>query len=81
MLRADLHKLKKVQGPTGAPRFVAESDAAGHADRAWAKFLAANAAHGPHIEYAYHPVSRRERDRDERPIRATAGLGLGAGVW
>ena len=81
VLRADLHKLKKVQGPTGAPRFVAESDAAGHADRAWAKFLAANAAHGPHIEYAYHPVSRRERDRDERPIRATAGLGLGAGVW
>ena len=26
VLRADLHKLKKVQGPTGAPRFVAESD-------------------------------------------------------
>jgi len=44
-LRADLHKLKKVQGPTGAPRFVAESDSSGHADRAWAKFLAANAAH------------------------------------
>lgn len=43
-LRADLHKLKKVSSPTGAPRFVAESDAAGHADRAWSLFLAINAA-------------------------------------
>lgn len=44
VLRADLHKLKKVSGPTGAPRFVADSDSAGHADRAWALFLALNAA-------------------------------------
>lgn len=43
-LRADLHKLQRVVGPTGTPRFVAESDAAGHADRAWACFLALNAA-------------------------------------
>jgi phage FluMu gp28-like protein len=43
-LRADLHKLQKVQSPTGAPRFVAESDSTGHADRAWACFLALNAA-------------------------------------
>lgn len=43
-LRADLHKLKQVLSPTGAPRFVAESDGAGHADRAWACFLAAYAA-------------------------------------
>ena len=43
-LRSDLHKLQKISGPTGQPRFVAESDAAGHADRAWAGFLALNAA-------------------------------------
>lgn len=43
-LRADLHKLQKITGPTGIPRFVADSDAAGHADRAWAGFLAINAA-------------------------------------
>ncbi len=43
-VRADLHKLKRVVGPTGTPRFVAESDAEGHADRAWACFLAINAA-------------------------------------
>ncbi|MGH6976398.1 MAG: hypothetical protein ACREED_05160, partial [Stellaceae bacterium] len=38
-LRADLHKLKRVAGPTGAPRLVAESDASGHADRFWAAAL------------------------------------------
>lgn len=46
-LRADLHKLQKISGPTGTPRFVADSDSAGHADRAWAGFLALNAASGP----------------------------------
>jgi phage FluMu gp28-like protein len=43
-LREDLHKLQKTASPTGAPRFVAESDSSGHADRAWACFLACNAA-------------------------------------
>ncbi len=62
-LRADLHKLKKVTGPTGTPRFVADSDSTGHADRAWACFLALNAAAGEHIEYAYHPV-RRETPKE-----------------
>ena len=38
-LRADLHKLKRVQGDTGAPRLVADRDGDGHADRAWAAFL------------------------------------------
>ena len=42
-----IDNLKKLTGPTGAPRFVAESDAAGHADRTWALFLALNAAAGP----------------------------------
>lgn len=46
-LRSDLHKLQKITGPTGTPRFVADSDAAGHADRAWAGFLALNAGAGP----------------------------------
>jgi phage FluMu gp28-like protein len=43
-LRADLHKLQKITGATGQPRFVAESDSTGHADRTWACFLALNAA-------------------------------------
>lgn len=54
-LRADLHKLRKVAGPTGAPRFVAERDD-DHADRTWACFLAVNAAGGERMEYGYQRV-------------------------
>jgi phage FluMu gp28-like protein len=43
-LRTDLHKLKRETGPTGTPRFVADRDEGGHADRTWACFLACNAA-------------------------------------
>lgn len=80
-LRADLHKLQKVTGPTGSPRFVADSDAAGHADRTWAKFLAVNAAFTGKHEYAYHPVHRRGGKDNDRPVKTTAGLGLGKGLW
>lgn len=69
-LRADLHKLQKVSGPTGTPRFVADSDSAGHADRTWAGFLALSAASGPQLppagttiagdSRAYAPQSRPE---------------------
>lgn len=81
VLKADLHKLKKIAGPTGTPRFVAESDASGHADRTWAKFLAVNAAAGQQTEYAYHPVGRRDDDSAGRPIRVNVGLGAGKGMW
>ena len=73
-LRTDLHKLQKVSSPTGAPRFVAEADANGHADRAWGCFLAVNAAGGPLVvlpDYAtpralglYTDVPARFRDPD-----------------
>ena len=58
-LRADLHKLKKVTSETGAPRFVADSDAEGHADRAWSCFLALHAANGGQAEYSYTPAIPR----------------------
>jgi len=55
-LRADLHKLKKTVGPTGTPRFLADSDSNGHADRTWACFLALNAAdNGPEV-FGYHRI-------------------------
>ena len=60
-LRADLHKLQKVTGPTGTPRFVAASDASGHADRAWALFLALSAAKET-APIDYIPVPRRAFD-------------------
>lgn len=65
-LRADFHKLKKVVGPTGTPRFVADSDAQGHADRVWAAFLAINAAGDAPapIEFTLAPTSPRGIDQD-----------------
>lgn len=48
-LRNDLHKLQKITSPTGSPRFIADSDSSGHADRAWACFLAVYASHAPKI--------------------------------
>ena len=65
-LRADLHKLRRVTSPTGAPRFVADSDADGHADRAWACFMALNAAAVPLVNYEYQGLNpRSERGRDD----------------
>lgn len=43
-LRADLHAVRRVAGPTGIPRLVAERDASGHADRFWALALAVSVA-------------------------------------
>ncbi len=61
-LRADLHKVRKIQSPTGAPRFDADSDANGHADRFWAKALACLAAHGNlgpvHVSSRSNPATR-----------------------
>lgn len=59
LLRTDLHKLQKISGPTGTPRFVADSDATGHADRAWSCFLAVNASDGPSGSVTI--TSRRQR--------------------
>lgn len=57
-LRNDLHKLKKEVSATGTPRFVADSDSAGHADRAWACFLALNAAANPGYTIDYASTGR-----------------------
>ncbi|CAB3834627.1 hypothetical protein LMG26858_00872 [Achromobacter anxifer] len=59
-LRADLHKLQKVSSPTGAPRFVADSDAAGHADRTWALFLAMYAAKDGEQIIEYQSAGQRD---------------------
>lgn len=48
-LRADLHSLKKMTTPMGNSRFDTEDDSTGHADRAWAAFLACYAAKGSYI--------------------------------
>lgn len=59
-VRADLHKLQKVSSATGTPRFVADSDGAGHADRAWACFLALHAADNPPAPIEFMSGGARE---------------------
>jgi hypothetical protein len=46
-LRNDLHKIKREPGTGETPRFTADRDAGGHADRAWSMFLALDAAMAP----------------------------------
>jgi len=75
-VRADLHKLQKVTGPTGAPRFVADSDGSGHADRAWACFLALSAGSQGAGAIGYTPALRHPRGFDNLAASALAGRGL-----
>ncbi|GAP66276.1 prophage MuMc02, terminase, ATPase subunit [Mizugakiibacter sediminis] len=78
-LRADLHKLRRVSSPTGAPRFVADADSNGHADRAWACFLAVNAAGGGQETFAYHRIAP---DAElPRAIKRGAGWRAAKGIF
>lgn len=43
-LRADLHSVQRLVGPTGIPRLTAEREGGSHADRFWALALAVTAA-------------------------------------
>ena len=60
-LRDSLHKLQSVPGQNNQPRFMATSDAAGHADEAWAIFLAVTAADQPVAIYEYEAVKEDVR--------------------
>ncbi|MBS9781104.1 MAG: terminase family protein [Gammaproteobacteria bacterium] len=75
VLREDLHKVKKTTGATGVPRFVAESDGSGHADRTWACFLAVHAASSNIVEYGYESVT--DDDWAQREIHINEGFRRG----
>lgn len=93
LIRADLHALKKLTTATGAVRFDADGDTDGHADRAWACFLALNAGAIPYQPAAYFPATaaalgRRRDDASEeedednyRGVKTTAGFGARKGAW
>lgn len=79
-VRADLHALKKIPTATGAPRFDADANENGHADRAWACFLACYAAGGgiKKIEYQGAPGRHAARgdgpDQDDIPKNRATGF-------
>jgi phage FluMu gp28-like protein len=85
VLRADLHKIQKVIGPTGNPRLVTNRDSEGHADRAWAAFLGLAAADktGGLIEYT--PVKSLNRTgalvEDYDDLDAGGKLNFTDGAW
>jgi phage FluMu gp28-like protein len=58
-LRRDLHALKQAVGASGVPRFVVDGDTDGHADRAWALFLALAAAERPAVPIEYRATGAR----------------------
>lgn len=66
-LRADLHKPKKIMGPTGAPRIVVEDHNGDHADRFWACSLALAASMGGHAEYDYQPAYKNDAYEYDEP--------------
>lgn len=64
-VRADLHSLRKEQSVTGTPRFVADDDAQlGHADRAWACFLAKAAADKPTVRMEHKALGVKRISAD-----------------
>jgi len=79
----DYRALKMIRGVAKLPETKTKgSDGRQrHGDAAIALAMAISATRMEVTEYAYHPVGRRNDDRIERPIRVTAGLGAGKGLW
>ena len=80
-LRADLHSIKSVAGPTGIRRLVSDGETDGHADRFWAGALAVSSAETEYQPYAYRPVPAGGGRDPSRPIKLTAGFSARKGVW
>lgn len=80
-LKADLRKIKRVAGATGAPRLQTGRDRSGHADRAWALFLAIAAAETVLTRYDYRPVRPTDDDWSDRPFRLGAGWRARKGLF
>lgn len=64
--RKDLHSLRKLATPGGSVRFDAEREDNSHADRAWALFLAIEAAGKGPARYGYHRVPSPRREAPAR---------------
>jgi phage FluMu gp28-like protein len=71
----------------GIPKIVENQKTEGkkkrHGDSAIAGLMAVYAVNeiAGLYEYAYHPVKKDSRNDDNRPVKVTAGLGRGKGLW
>ena len=79
----DYRAIQMVRGVAKVPdlRTTGSSGNKRHGDAAIALAMAISATRMDAVEYAYHPVSRREHADLARDIRVTAGFGRGAGLW
>jgi phage FluMu gp28-like protein len=77
----DLRAVKVNKGVPGLPegKTNEKGQAQRHGDSAIAQVMMWFASLQEPAEYAYHPV--RRSDEQPRPIRTTAGLGRGKGLW
>ncbi|MBT2131215.1 terminase large subunit domain-containing protein [Aliiroseovarius lamellibrachiae] len=80
-LRADLHSIKSVTGPTGNRRLVSDGETDGHADRFWAGALAVSAAETEYQPFAYRPVPPGGGRDVSRPVKITAGFRAKKGLF
>ncbi len=80
-LRADLHSIKSVTGPTGIRRLVSDGETDGHADRFWADALAVSSAETEYQPYSYRPVRLGREGDVNRQLEITAGFGAIKGVF
>lgn len=76
----DLRALQVIKGIPRLPDGKTGDNKNRHGDAAIAIAMAYYASLMEVSEYAYTPV-KRGRDEDDRPIKATAGLGAGKGLW
>ena len=84
-LRADLHAVKRIAGPTGHPRLVIDDaearGAGGHADRFWAMALAAGGLEGGVPAYDYQAVRDGDYDDDDDDAPARRWGARGGSQW
>lgn len=74
-IRRDLRAVKRVAGPTGTPRLVAdESGTDGHADRFWALALACATAETTAPRYELHRIDNHKRLDHRRPLGRPGAL-------
>ena len=85
-IEADVRAVEYIDGVPQVPKYqakdVKDPELYRHGDFAVALVLGEYAAVNLSTEYAYHGVKRNNRnDDDQRPVKITAGLGRGKGLW
>lgn len=79
---SDMRAVKVVDGVPGLPKGKTDDKNERHGDTAIAQVMMWFASLQDPTEYAYEGIGRRhDEDRISRPVRITAGLGAGKGLW